>query len=123
MQSFRAIDIGWPDSVGLDHGEGWVTFQWEDPLYGREGLRIDIDGGHCSGNMPIRSGYGLLDWEVRRNAITLRFAPELAKKLELDDEIEIRFDLSDDEFEGLEAAMDSVGVFRDPPGYRGPENA
>ncbi|TWU14650.1 hypothetical protein CA54_35190 [Symmachiella macrocystis] len=110
MQTFRAIDIGWPDSVGIDHGEGWICFQWEDHLYGREGLTIDMYG-HCSRNMPFRSGIGLVDYVVHRDSITLRFAPELAKKLELDEEIEIRFDLADSEFEGLKAAMESVGGF------------
>ncbi len=89
-----------------DYGEGWVEFQWPDSLYGWECLKIDLDR-HCSRRMPIRSGDGLPDLvELQRNRIRFRFDPSLARKLELEQDVEITFDISDDEFSDLRRVVD-----------------
>lgn len=105
MQTFKAT-IDWHDDVIAD-GEGDVHFQWEDYIFGYECLTI-VQDGHCSRRMPIRSGFGLKGYTLRRDRITFQFTPELAKLLELDEQIEIQFDLSDEEFARFEAAMGTV---------------
>jgi hypothetical protein len=88
----------------LDHGEGWIAFHWIETPSG--GLKIDLDG-HCSRDMPIRSGNGPPEFvELRRDAIRLRFDAELARKLELPEEIEIKFRISEDEFAKLQHVVD-----------------
>ncbi len=61
MASFQAANVGVPDDIALDYGEGCLSFRWVDPIYGWEGLTIDLDG-HCSREMPIRSGKGPPDF-------------------------------------------------------------
>ena len=52
--------------------------------------------------MPIHSGDGPPEFvELRRDGIKLRFARPLAEKLQLAEEIEISFCLSDGEFSEL----------------------
>jgi hypothetical protein len=90
----------------VDYGEGWVTFCWPHELYGYDELRIDLDG-HCSRRMPIHSGAGPPEIaELRRDGIKLRFDPILAQKLELQEEIEILFSLSNAEFAQLRRVVD-----------------
>ena len=89
-----------------DYGEGWVVFQWPHERYGVEELRIDLDG-HCSRRMPIHSGEGPPEFaELRRDQIRLRFDPVLAKKLQLSEEIEIAFRLTDEEFAELRRVVE-----------------
>ena len=74
-------------------------------MYGTEGLTIDYNG-HCSREMPIRSGEGWPDFaELRRNLVRIRFASSLAVKLELPEEIEIGFSLTDEGFAELQRAV------------------
>jgi hypothetical protein len=88
-----------------DHGEGWLAFQWPDALFGTEGLKIDLEG-FCSRKMPIRSGQGPPDFiELQRDSIRLRFSPALAKKLELDQDVEIHFSIDENQFRQLERAV------------------
>lgn len=90
----------------IDHGEGWVEFRWPHDRYGYEGLRIDLDG-HCSRRMPVHSGSGPPEiLELRRDGITMRFEPALARKLEMDETIEILFRLSDTELAELRRVVD-----------------
>jgi hypothetical protein len=105
MQTFLAnVDV--PDDIGLEYGEGWLAFVWPDPMYGSECLKIDVEDGHCSRMMPIRCGKGPPQFvEVTRDRVKIRFSPELAKKLELDEEIVIEFAISDQDFEQLERAI------------------
>lgn len=98
-------------SVGIvadcDHGEGWIVFQWPDPLYGSEELKIDLDG-HCSRYMPIQSGTGPPEFiALQRDFIRIRFAPELAKRLQLSEEIEIRFSINDDDYAELQKVVNN----------------
>jgi|SRR3954447_14957715 hypothetical protein len=110
MQSFVA-DIGVPDDIDREYGEGWLSFIWPDPMYGTERLSIDLQG-HCSRRMPIRSGQGPPSFvEVGRNRIKMRFPAELAKKLELDEEIEIEFAINDQDFEQLQRTIDYFNGF------------
>ncbi|HKA06868.1 MAG TPA: hypothetical protein VKD71_06390 [Gemmataceae bacterium] len=101
MVSYKADEVGVPDDSALAHGEGWLFFGWADPVYGREGLTIDLDG-HCSRRMPIRSGQGPPDFmDLQRDRIRLRFDPALARNLEFDEEIEITFAVSDANYSQL----------------------
>jgi hypothetical protein len=89
-----------------DCGEGWVVFQWAEELCGQEELKIDLDG-HCSRRMSIRSGTGPPEFvELRRDLVTMRFDSALAQKLQMADEIEISFHLSDAEFADLSRVID-----------------
>jgi hypothetical protein len=103
MEIYRATAV--EVFADVDYGEGDVSFQWPDALYGTEGLTIDLDG-HCSRNMPVRSGGGPPHMILERDNIKLRFSPELAKRLLLAEEIEIRFDIGDDEFQSLQRVID-----------------
>lgn len=99
MSPYSATSVG--VMVDTDHGEGWVVFRWPHERYGHEELTIDLDG-HCSRRMPIHSGEGPPEFvELQRDSIKLRFDPALADKLQLAEEIEISFSLSDDEFAEL----------------------
>jgi hypothetical protein len=105
MQSFIASDVDVPDETSLDYGEGCpLRFSWPDALYGCEGLTIDLEG-HCSRNMPIRSGYGLKSVDLHRDRILISFKASLAQQLELDDNIEIGFQISDADFERLQRTV------------------
>ena len=55
MVSYYADSV--VNEADTDYGEGWIGFYWIDPLCGREGISIELDG-HCSRRMPIRSGQG-----------------------------------------------------------------
>ena len=93
----------------IDHGEGWVTFRWFHEVYGYEEPRIDLDG-HCSRRMPIRSGSGPPEFvELRRDGVKLGFDPESARKLRLDEEIEISFSLPEPEFQEFRRVVDYFG--------------
>ena len=97
MLSFEAAELFVNASADLlDYGYGWVHFEWPDAIFGKEGLEIDAEG-HCSRNMPIHSGTGPPEvLELERNRIKLRFDPALAKRLQLEEEVEIRFSISDE---------------------------
>ena len=73
-------------TLDMDHGEGWITFSWLDANGIDRSLTIDADG-HCSREMPIRSGTGVSIVSVHRDHVRLRFTDDLASKLELDHEI------------------------------------
>ncbi|QDU86910.1 hypothetical protein Pla175_02640 [Pirellulimonas nuda] len=86
-----------------------MTIQWPDEQYGNEGLTIDIDG-HCSRNMPIRSGHGPPDFvELQRGYLRIRFEPGLAKRLELDEEITVQFDLDEEDFQAVNQFVENIG--------------
>jgi hypothetical protein len=90
----------------VDYGEGWITFQWPDPLYGHEGLTIDLDG-HCSREMPIHSGQGPPEFvALERDSVKLRFPPALAQKLQLESDVEILFNIPDKDFTTLQLVID-----------------
>lgn len=93
-------------TADTDYGEGRVVFQWPHEFYGYEELTIDLDG-YCSRRMPIHSGDGPPEFvELRRDSIKLRFTRSLAEKLHLAEEIEISFQLSDDEFSELQRVVE-----------------
>jgi hypothetical protein len=104
MSRYRASYFG--AVVDTDHGEGWITFQWPHDLDGYDELRIDLDG-HCSRRMPIHSGNGPPDFlELRHDGIRIRFDPILARKLQMEEEIEIDFHFTDAEFDELRRVFD-----------------
>lgn len=89
-----------------DHGEGCIVFRWPHEHLGYELLKISLDG-HCSRRMPIHSGSGPPEFvELRRDGVRVRFAPELARKLQMDEEVEILFTLADPEFEELRRVVE-----------------
>ncbi|HEV3341672.1 MAG TPA: hypothetical protein VG125_15000 [Pirellulales bacterium] len=97
----QAVEV----SGDLDYGEGDVCFRWDDDLYGYDLLAIDFDG-HCSRRMPIHSGEGPPEFvSLSRDRLILRFESALARKLKLDEDVEIRFSLQDAEFEKLAAVV------------------
>jgi hypothetical protein len=111
MTSFYAdrVDV----TADTDNGEGWITFRWPDRLFGWECLIIDLDG-HCSRRMPIRSGDGWPEFvELKRDRIILRFEPSLAEKLQLEEDVEITFAISDDDFRQLSRAIDYLNGAED----------
>ena len=77
----------------FDYGEGWITFCWTTESGIDASLTIDLDG-HCSREMPIRSGAGAAIVSVSPDSVALSFTPELAGKLELDTEIEMHGEMS-----------------------------
>jgi hypothetical protein len=104
MTTYHATSFG--SVTDCNHGEGWITFQWPDPFFGSEGLKIDLDG-HCSRNMPIRSGDGPPDFvTLQRDFVRIRFTPSLARQLQLDEEIEIRFSIGDLDYAELRKVVD-----------------
>ena len=84
MQSITIAHID--NNLDLDHGEGSVTFSWLDAHGIRRSLTMDVEG-HCSREMPIRSGTGASIASVLHNRVLLCFTEELAAKLELDREL------------------------------------
>jgi len=80
--------------LDFDHGEGWITFSWLDDNGTDRSLTIDAEG-HCSREMPIRSGTGVSIVSVHRDKVRLRFTDDLASKLELDHEIEFAGNVSE----------------------------
>jgi hypothetical protein len=106
VQTFVAISVSVPNEIDRSHGEGWLQFQWKDSLFGQEGLTIDLDG-HCSRNMPMRSGNGPPEvFFLKRDCMRLQFTPSLAKKLELQEVVDIYFSINDAEFLELQQAVD-----------------
>jgi hypothetical protein len=104
LHQYRATSVG--VVADLEHGEGWIVFQWPHDRYGYDALHIDLDG-HCSRRMRILSGEGPPEFtELHRDRIQIRFNPQLAKKLQLEGEIEISFRLSDEEFEELRRVVE-----------------
>ena len=104
MSQYSATYVG--VQADTDHGEGRVVFRWPDDSYGYEELRIDLDG-HCSRRMPLYSGTGPPEIvELRRDGIRIRFDPMLARKLVLEEEIEILFCLPEAEFVELRRGVD-----------------
>ena len=79
----------------FDHGEGWVTFSWVDSFGLDRVLTIDIDG-HCSREMPVRSGTGLGIVDIQDDGVRLSFTPELASKLQLETKVEFAGQIPDD---------------------------
>jgi hypothetical protein len=93
-------------TADTDHGEGWIVFQWPHERYGFEQLTINLDG-FCSRRMPIHSGQGPPNFvELRRQFIRIRFDRLLASKLQLGEEVEISFRLSEAEFCELRRVID-----------------
>jgi hypothetical protein len=107
MESLRANEVF---VVGCtDQCEGWLEFQWPDPLMGWESLQIDFDG-FCSRRMGgLRSGRGLCDLKLSRGCVRLWFTDELAGKLGLPRALEIGFTLSDEKFAQIERGVDCIG--------------
>ncbi len=106
--SFQAQQVITPSDEDLDYGIGAIWFEWPDIVYGHEGLGIDLDG-FCSRRMPIRSGQGPpLFVEVERGRILVRFPPTLAIRLELDELVEIHFQIDDDDFRLLQRTVDFI---------------
>ena len=104
LHQYPATSVG--VAADLDHGVGWIVFRWPDDRYGYDELRIDLDG-HCSRRMLILSGEGSPKFtELHRDRIRIRFNPQLAKKLQLEGEIEISFRLSDEEFQELRRVVE-----------------
>jgi len=62
--------------------------------------------------MPVRSGTGLRDLDLSRDAIRVRFSPDLAGRLGLAEVVEIGFAIPDEAFAELAVAVDSIGGFR-----------
>jgi hypothetical protein len=90
----------------VEYGEGYIQFRWPDPIVGHEGLKIDLDG-HCSREMPIHSGDGPPKFiELDRSGLKLWFPPELAKKLKLDQDLELTFTLTDNDYLALQRVID-----------------
>lgn len=87
MKIRYALDAGGGRVVKMASVTSRDRFQaqsiWGITVYGNEGLKIDLDG-HCSRNMPIRSGDGPPDFvDLQRSCLKLRFNPDLAKRLQL----------------------------------------
>ncbi len=70
MQRIELSSVG--SVLDFDHGEGWVTFSWVDTTGLDRKLKIDIDG-HCSREMPIRSGSGFGIVDIHDDSIRLCF--------------------------------------------------
>jgi hypothetical protein len=72
-------------------------------------LEIQVGDGHCSREMPIRSGNGPPEIvALTRASVVFRFSQRLAEQLCLEKEVEITFDISDDHFAILKAVMDDL---------------
>jgi hypothetical protein len=87
-------------TLDLGHGEGWITFSWLDAAGINRSLTIDADG-HCSREMPIRSGIGVSIASVLHDRVHLRFTDALAARLELDPEVEFTGAISENAYAGL----------------------
>jgi hypothetical protein len=111
MDKLRATEV----IVGeADQDQSWIEFRWPDPLTGWDCLRIEPDG-FCSRRMPVRSGSGLRDLELSRDAARLWLSADLAAKLGLPEAVEIGFAIPDEAFAELGQAVDSIG-WPAPPG-------
>lgn len=100
--SGASVDV-WAD---FDHGEGSLVFTWPEEPLGYETLHIVIDG-HCSRRNSMLSGNGPPDFtELGREAVRIRFAPDLARRLQWPEEMEIGFEISDVKFAELRKFID-----------------
>ncbi len=81
--------------LDFDYGEGCITFSWRDVDGICRSLTIDADG-HCSREMPIRSGSNPEIVSVTKDHVQLRFRPELAATLELPPEVRFLGEFPDD---------------------------
>ena len=86
--------------LDFQYGEGWATFSWTDDNRIDRSLKIDMDG-HCSREMPVRSGTGVTILAVQNDRIRLRFTDELAVKLELDQVVEFLGVISEESYNDL----------------------
>ena len=98
MQSIQNAQI--ENMLDLDYGEGWITFSWLDENGICRSLKIDADG-HCSREMPIRSGTGVRITSVAYDRVRLQFSNDLAARLELDDQVEFVGRVSEDAYADL----------------------
>jgi hypothetical protein len=88
-------------SADADYGEGWIIFQWPDRLFGWECLTLNLDD-YCARRMPIRMGGGMPEFiDLQRDRIRMRFDPDLAAKLEFEQDVEITFNVSDEDYREL----------------------
>jgi hypothetical protein len=85
MLSITNVKFG--SLIDFDHGAGWVTFSWRDASGIARSLKIFFDG-HCSREMPVRSGTGFEIATVHPDRVRLRFTEQLAARLELDRDVE-----------------------------------
>ena len=92
MQRIKLTSAG--SICDFDHGEGCVTFSWVTTDGLDALLTIDLDG-HCSREMPVRSGTEPEIVAVESDRIQLRFRPELADKLQLETDVEMICDFDD----------------------------
>jgi len=79
----------------FDYGEGWITLCWLTEHGLHASLTIDLDG-HCSREMPVRSGSGVHVVDVAPDHLALHFDESLALKLELDADVQFAFGFSAD---------------------------
>jgi hypothetical protein len=94
----------------LDHGEGWILFQWPDPIYGYEELSINSDG-FCSRRRSIQSGNGPPRFvDIQRDRIVLEFSPRLAKRLEMEERVEIQYEISENDLHELREFVEMLGA-------------
>jgi|GEM_PF-4695648 len=86
----------------FDHGEGMLTFTWNDSSGINRSLTITLDA-YCSREMSIRSGSGWPDINIpSRNLVVLKFPEELANKLEMECIVEFSTCLDDSTFQTLQ---------------------
>ena len=98
MKSIQIAQI--ENMLDLRYGEGWLTFSWLDENDIRRSLTIDADG-HCSREMPIRSGIGVWVTSVAHDRVRLQFSNDLAARLELEDEVEFVGQIPEDAYADL----------------------
>lgn len=89
----------------FQYGEGWVTFFWITSVGLDASLKIDLDG-HCSREMPIRSGSDPEIVDVAPDCLTLRFHTTLAEKLELEPNVKLLCSFSDADYADLRQLAD-----------------
>ncbi|MDB4794071.1 hypothetical protein OAG51_01495 [Pirellulaceae bacterium] len=73
--------------VDFDHGEGWISFSRVNSVKLDRYFTMDIDG-HCSREMPVRSGTGVSIVDLQNDCVRLCLTDALAAKLELESEVE-----------------------------------
>ena len=74
----------------LDHDGGWISIRWNDDMKVQRALDIDRDG-FCAREMPIHSGFGLVDCTLKVDHLELALTPALAQRLELEPQIKVRW--------------------------------
>ena len=98
MMCFHADVVDLPEEELLQYGEGWLSFEWADRAFGKGGFEFD-EGGFCTRSGPPRGGRGSITVvTLSRDRLRFRLQPELAQGLELDEEFEISFSISDEEY-------------------------